>query len=568
MKTRVLFFIGILLLSYSFTNSKELPQGTNPSPGGSVNVYTSPDLYNLTVKWSNEYSTINPKLKINVIKSADDNVAAMLKKGDGIGFINDQSFATTDNQNGWNMIVGRDVIVPVMNAANPMLDEITRKGLSQERLAKFLKNPMAQNWGTLTGNLQNASDKKVTIYLMNDPEILSGIERFLNNDQLNIEGIKVSNPQEMISAIQKDPGALGFCKLIQIMNPDNQNLAENIRLVPLDKNGNGKIDYMENIYENPESFNRGVWIGKYPKALAGNIYMVSAKKPIKETELAFMNWVLTDGQQFLNNNGYNDLVLSERHSQLDKINEPVQYTAKQPNEFLPVLRIILMAIFAFVIIGILIDLIVRRVAGKKKVVVSSTSGLLPFFDENSVVIPKGLYFDKTHTWSFMKKDGTVKIGIDDFIQHVTGPLTRIEMKSAGEKIKKGERLFTIIQKGKQLNIYSPISGTITANNDNLISNSSLLNDSPYADGWIYTIEPTNWSLEIQYLTMAEKYTYWIRDEFSRLKDFLARAAKSHAPEYALVTLQDGGALKDSVLADLGPEIWDDFQTKFIDKSKI
>ncbi|MDP2336690.1 MAG: hypothetical protein Q8N05_09605 [Bacteroidota bacterium] len=77
---------------------------------------------------------------------------------------------------------------------------------------------------------------------------------------------------------------------------------------------------------------------------------------------------------------------------------------------------------------------------------------MPVFDEDSVIIPKGLYFDKTHTWAFMKKDGYVKIGIDDFLQHITGTITRIEMKTAGEKIKKGDRLLTIIRKGKQLNI--------------------------------------------------------------------------------------------------------------------
>ncbi len=34
-----------------------------------------------------------------------------------------------------------------------------------------------------------------------------------------------------------------------------------------------------------------------------------------------------------------------------------------------------------------------------------------------------------------------------------------------------------------------------------------------------------------------------------------------------VILQDGGQLTDNVLADLGPEVWEDFQTNFIDKSK-
>ena len=196
------------------------------------------------------------------------------------------------------------------------------------------------------------------------------------------------------------------------------------------------------------------------------------------------------------------------------------------------------------------------------------SGSEPVFDENSIVIPKGIYFDKTHTWAFMKKDGTVKIGIDDFLLHITGPITRVEMKNAGEKIKKGDQLISIIQKGKQLNIYAPISGTIKTQNKNLTSDSSLLNSAPYEDGWVYTIEPTNWLLEIQYLTMAEKYKTWLTDEFSRLKDFFAEVLKTNNAPYALITLQDGGALKDNVLSDLGPEIWEDFQIKFIDNNQI
>jgi len=232
------------------------------------------------------------------------------------------------------------------------------------------------------------------------------------------------------------------------------------------------------------------------------------------------------------------------------------------------LKILVTILFAFVVISFVWDIVARRIRSKKGTTLNPNSGLMPAFDENSVIIPKGLYFDKTHTWAYMKKDGSVKIGIDDFLLHITGPITRIEMKNSGQEVKKGERLLTIIQKGKQLNIYSPISGTIKAQNESLISNSSLLNSAPYEGGWVYTIEPTNWLLEIQFLTMAEKYKTWLTDEFSRLKDFFATVVKTDSPEYALIVLQDGGALKDNVLADLGPEIWEDFQTKFIDNNQI
>ena len=63
--------------------------------------------------------------------------------------------------------------------------------------------------------------------------------------------------------------------------------------------------------------------------------------------------------------------------------------------------------------------------------------------------------------------------------------------------------------------------------------------------------------------MADKYKTWLSGEFTRLKDFLAFTMQAGSPKYAQITLQDGGILKDHVLADLNPEIWEDFQTQFI-----
>jgi hypothetical protein len=67
--------------------------------------------------------------------------------------------------------------------------------------------------------------------------------------------------------------------------------------------------------------------------------------------------------------------------------------------------------------------------------------------------------------------------------------------------------------------------------------------------------------------MAEKYQYWLKDEFSRLKDFLSIFVKPGTSEYTHVVLQDGGELIDNLLSDLGPEIWVEFQTNFIDNPK-
>ena len=228
---------------------------------------------------------------------------------------------------------------------------------------------------------------------------------------------------------------------------------------------------------------------------------------------------------------------------------------------------ILISLGALIVLGIIITELARFISRRKSPSVSEIKPSTETMDENSVEVLNGLYFDKTHTWSFMEKNGVVRIGIDDFLQHITGPLTKIKMKNAGEKIQKGEVFLSIIQNGKQLNIKAPISGLIKSQNSLLCDNAKMLNSSPYSEGWVYLIEPENWMKETQVLFMAERYRAWLKNEFSRLKDFLAITINANNINYSPVILQDGGALNDSLLADLGPEVWEDFQINFLDKTK-
>jgi glycine cleavage system H lipoate-binding protein len=377
-------------------------------------------------------------------------------------------------------------------------------------------------------------------------------------------GTIVSDGKELIASIQKDPSGFGFCRMKDLLNADGQSIPDNIKLLPIDKNGNGRIDHFEKIYRDQNAFMRGVWIGKYPSALCRNIYSVSSAKPESETEIAFLKWILTDGQQFLNQNGYFDLGYNEREAKVGLLSEN-KIIANASNAGHPLQTTILIIVALFVT-GFIVVAMVRYIKHKKRIIKDTSFPKPPVFDEKSIVVPKGLYFDKSHTWSFMEIDGNVRIGIDDFLQHITGPVTRIKMKYPGEMIKKGEKIFSIIQNGKQLTIHSPISGMIKAQNEILATNTSAINASPYSEGWIYLVEPANWIRETQFMIMAERYSEWLRHEFSRLKDFFAASLKVNTTEYAHVVLQDGGDIKDNILSDFGPEVWEDFQTKFIDSS--
>lgn len=228
---------------------------------------------------------------------------------------------------------------------------------------------------------------------------------------------------------------------------------------------------------------------------------------------------------------------------------------------------VIFVLIAFIAIIITIDFAFQYRKKKRSKIKLESSIKRSVFNEDSVAVAKGIYYDKTHTWAFMEKNGTVKIGIDDFLLHVIGPLGRVEMKNWGEKVQKGEPLFSVFQKGKKLSIKSPISGTIRFRNRLLVDDTSLLNYSPLQEGWIYIIEPSNWQRESQFLMWIDGYKEWLKNEFTRLKDFIASNRKINNSEYFPVLLQDGGELQDHLLSYMEPEIWEDFQTKFIDASK-
>ena len=196
-------------------------------------------------------------------------------------------------------------------------------------------------------------------------------------------------------------------------------------------------------------------------------------------------------------------------------------------------------------------------------IVSASKGL----NLNSLVIPGGVYFDTSHTWAFMEPNGTVRVGMDDFLQHAAGTFTRVRMLKPGDKVSKGDPIGTFIQNGKHLTLKSPVTGIIRGENTLLFTDPSLLNRSPYEAGWIYQIEPANWYREIQALLLPAKYTEWIGNELKRLRDFLAAAMTRENPAYGPAVLQDGGEIADHVLENLGPEAWEDFQNQFIDHTK-
>ena len=461
------------------------------------------------------------------------------------------------------MVVGRDVIVPIISAKNPMLNQLTQTGISAEKFALLFKGTETKNWSACVPSGQNVP---VQIYVSNNQSLLTSLEAFTKSSVATANVTRLNSAEELISAVQNDQFSIGFCKLSDLRTINIYEGTEKVRLLPIDKNGNGRLDNFENIYGSLGEFTHGVWIGKYPNALCGNIYAVSNAKPTQKSELAFLSWILSDGQKSLNSNGYCDLTSSEKESSLASLlgrsteNPNFSQIVTSPKSWPVVITIA-------GLVGLFLVVFFYSKSSAGSIPVDPHIQLGPLMIEKVMDVPKGLYFDKTHTWAFMEQDGNVRVGIDDFLQHITGKLTKIKMREAGEQVRKGETIMTIIQEGKQLNIYAPISGTILEQNESLITDTGIINASPFFKGWVYQIEPKNWLREVQFMFMGDKYAEWLKDEFTRLKDFIAATVRSNNLAYAHVVLQDGGEITDNVLAEMDPIVWEDFQTQFIDSSR-
>lgn len=526
----------------------------------SLSVMCTPELEKLVAKWADGYNASKSSNHVRVSVVAASNIdESMLETG--IAFINGDELGNMPAGAAERFVIGRNIVVAVMNSSNPFIDEIMTQGIPADRLAEAVKNSEKANWGYLLGS--NMTDK-ASMYVVDDRMVMGCLAYHTSVKDGDIDGTHSENAGKMLSAIINDRYSVGFCRLADICSPENQKLMNRINFLPIDRDGNGSLDYSENIYKDITSFERGVWIGKYPKTLYTSIFSVSAAIPSNENIKAFLNWIISDGEKILGEEGYTSLTSPERMAVSERISTLETAQVAEIRE-----KSVFRGLFIGLVIVIAGLLVFDFVLGfRKKKPVRDAVGIPHgnVFDERALEYPRGIYFDKTHTWAFMEQTGTVKVGIDDFLLHMTGPLSRVRMKKAGDRIRKGEEILSVIQNGKQLNLYSPVTGIIRERNAGLENDASILNSSPYSDGWVYRIEPENWQRENQLLFMADRHRQFIAGEIARIKDMLTGLFNTDHVRYAVV-LQDGGSLHEGALSDMGPEVWEEFQSKIIDPSR-
>jgi len=104
-----------------------------------------------------------------------------------------------------------------------------------------------------------------------------------------------------------------------------------------------------------------------------------------------------------------------------------------------------------------------------------------------VKILANLLYTKDHEWASIEGN-IVTAGITDYAQDQLGDIVYVELPSEGSEISQFSSCGAIDSVKASSEIYAPVSGKVIEVNSAVTDNPSLLNSSPYEDGWLIKIE--------------------------------------------------------------------------------
>ncbi|XP_051136834.1 glycine cleavage system H protein, mitochondrial-like [Andrographis paniculata] len=123
---------------------------------------------------------------------------------------------------------------------------------------------------------------------------------------------------------------------------------------------------------------------------------------------------------------------------------------------------------------------------------------------------EGLKYSSSHEW--VKHDGPVAtIGITDHAQDHLGEVVYVELPGEGKPVTQGDGFGNVESVKAASGVNSPISGEVVEVNTKLSDTPGLINTSPYEDGWMIKVKPSNPS-ELDSLMGPKDYTKFCEEE--------------------------------------------------------
>src|SRR5271165_168324 len=165
-------------------------------------------------------------------------------------------------------------------------------------------------------------------------------------------------------------------------------------------------------------------------------------------------------------------------------------------------------------------------------------------------VPENLRYHPGHTWALSESPNLVRVGMDDFASKLTGTVESFTFPLRGQWIRQGQKLCTIHRDGCEVDMVSPIEGTVSDINEGVVKNPKLALGDPYGEGWLLTVQAPDAKTSFRNLLGGPLARWWTEESASRLQ---RRMPIATAMAGALA--QDGGVAVDNVSAQIPDQEW-------------
>jgi phosphate transport system substrate-binding protein len=316
---RVIAYITILLIAGCTTPpaNKGVISPVNDSLSGSISISGAFALYPLAVKWGQDFTKLHPNVKFDVSaggagKGISDALAGMVD----LGAVSRDIYPEETKKGAFPIAVAKDAVIATVSSLNPNIKEILTKGLKKEAFANIYTSGTYKDWK------QAGFSVSAPIHAYTRSDAAGAAEtwaKYLGSNQEDLQGVGVFGDPGLLQAVKKDAVAIGYNNLSYVYDSKTKKQRAGIAVVPIDVNGDGKIDTDENFYNSLDDLEQAIASGKYPSPPSRDLFLVSKDKPQRKVVVEFLKWVLTDGQKMLDEAGYVGVSKDKIDSELKSI---------------------------------------------------------------------------------------------------------------------------------------------------------------------------------------------------------------------------------------------------------
>jgi len=306
MKTKSYFLFIFLTFVLTCCNSKTSKQGTAVlSHSDLITISGAYAMEPVMQVWMAEFQKSHPyvKFKLNV-NGSGQGLRDILAGNADLAMISEELPKGKDSLL-WIAPVARLGVVPVISAKNPYLKEVMGKGITRDNLVDLFTGKNTKTWGELAGK---SGKDPVKVYIRGDSSgATATLAKYLWIECNEIKGTPVTGEKQLINQVKSDPLALSYCNFIYTFDPGKKEFLDDLKVVPINFTGKEKLEGNAKIFDSYEHLQRAMWLGRFPRSLIRNLYLVSKGKPRTREMVDFIYWIVTDGQRFVPETGYIEL---------------------------------------------------------------------------------------------------------------------------------------------------------------------------------------------------------------------------------------------------------------------